>query len=201
MKTNSSLINVIFVSIFILLVQNSFANDSIQNKTDVKYPGVFVGLSAGINHHAGLLGLSLDVNVVKNLSLFGGVGVGGWGYKTSVGLKYYKQYPYGVSYFGGLSHASGMKDFETELETSSGSKEKVKLDLFGINNLNLGMGYVWKVGNNMRFGLDFGYSICLSQKKYEVKSGQTLSSNAEKVMDILVPGGLILGLAFNFGIN
>src|SRR6185369_4566529 len=55
---------------------------------------IYIGIASGVESFAGLLGVSLEGNVAKRVSIYGGVGLGSLGYKLSGGIKFYKKYPY-----------------------------------------------------------------------------------------------------------
>lgn len=165
-------------------------------------PGGYLGISTGINNFNGMLGINGEIKVVKNFTIAGGAGLGGWGYKFAAAVRYYIHYPRGF-YFGlGYSTATGLQGFEAELETSRpGGNQMVELNLNRANNLNINASYQWRLGKRFRLGLDFGYSFPLQNKAWELVSEDiVLSDNSEQVMEILTPGGLILGFGFSIGI-
>lgn len=165
-------------------------------------PGGYLGLSSGINNFNGMLGINGEIKVVKNLTIAGGAGIGGWGYKFAAAVRYYIHYPRGFYFALGYSTATGMQGFEAELETSRpGGNQMVVLNLNRANNLNITASYQWRLGKRFRLGLDFGYSFPLQSKAWELASDDiVLSDNSEQVMEILTPGGLILGFGFSIGI-
>jgi hypothetical protein len=165
-------------------------------------PEGFLGMSTGINNFNGLLGINGEIKIIRNLTLAGGIGIGSWGYKFAGALRYYIHYPRGF-YFGlGYSTATGLKGFETELETTRpGGNQLVELNLNRANNLNLTSGIQWRLGKRFRLGLEFGYSVPLQDKAWDlVTSNVELSDNSEQVLEILTPGGLIVGFGFSVGI-
>lgn len=165
----------------------------------------YIGLGVGINY-AGVIGVILEQNFGK-LSITGGAGLGSWGYKLSGGMRYYTTTPTGVSVVGkgiGVNYAlaTGLSKVPINLETSSGTKQNVNVQLSPVHLLNLTYFNCWKLGNGTsRFGVELGYSIILNAgDNFKVlDSGVTLSSTSLKTLRIIQPGGLVLGLNFTFG--
>jgi hypothetical protein len=165
-------------------------------------PKTFLGPSVGINNISGVIGFLAEVNIVKNVSLTGGVGIGAWGYKASLGGRYYRNYPKGVFYGLGISTATGGKDQEIELTVEpNNEKQTVTMDLDQVYNVNLSIGYQFRIGKKARFNFEVGYSAALQNEPYEVTTpGVQLTKESRQVMDFMSPSGLIFGLAFTFGI-
>ncbi len=182
----------------------SQAYDYPERRTDpTEYvPGGYLGVSIGINNFNGMLGINGELKIVKNLTIAGGAGIGGWGYKFAAAMRYYIHYPKGWCFGLGYSSATGMKGFEAELETSyPGGNQMVVLNLNRANNLNLTGSHQWRLGKRFRLGLEFGYSFPLQDQAWEVASENVvLSDTSEQVMNILTPGGLIIGFGFSVGI-
>jgi hypothetical protein len=199
---------IILLKIFLLfvLIPASFsqAYDSpMQKASALEYtPGGYLGLSSGINNFNGILGINGEIRVIRNFTITGGAGIGSWGYKFAGAVRYYIHYPKGFYFGAGYSSATGLLEFETELETTEpGGLQMVELNLYRANNLNLTASYQWRLGKRFRLGLDFGYSIPLQDKAWELVSEEVVLTDAsEKVMDILTPGGLIIGFGFSIGI-
>jgi hypothetical protein len=165
-------------------------------------PGGYLGLSTGINNFNGMLGINGEIKIIRNLTIAGGAGIGGWGYKFAGAVRYYLHYPKGFCFGLGYSTATGMQGFEAELETTRpGGSQMVELNLNRANNLNLTASYQWRLGKRFRLGLDLGYAFPLQDKAWELVSDDiVLSDTSEQVMDILTPGGLILGFGFSIGL-
>jgi hypothetical protein len=165
-------------------------------------PSVYLGINSGINHIGGLVGLNIEVQAIKNVSVQFGAGIGGWGTKISGTVRYYKNgFPYGTNFFAGYGRASGGDGAEMTLESEAGTDEKFTMNLKPVSVINLGFGRQWKVGRNMRFGFDLGYSLSLDQEPWTKVSptNKELSSDAKTAMNFSSPGGLIFGLNFCVG--
>ncbi len=159
----------------------------------------------GFNTHQGLFGASLEYNFAKNLSSYGGIGLGSWGYKMGTGIRYYLDYPSSWAFNLGFSHATGVNQLALEMEPSmvqggaSGNRE-VTFDLKPVNNINLTAIRYWAVGRKKvnRIHLEFGYAFNLTQHFYTADA--TLSNEGHSFMQVLRPGGLVLGTGFGFGL-
>ncbi|NJO88422.1 MAG: hypothetical protein HC831_05230 [Chloroflexia bacterium] len=187
------------ISVFVLIFSNN--NVTAQSYTENYNQAPYLGLGLGINDYG--LGVGLEIPLNHKLNTYGNIGVGGWGYKMGVGLSYFpRQAPFGGSFNIGYSHALGFKDFETELEVaSSNTTQKVLLDLEPVGTINLFYTYSWTLGRTGKFSLSGGYAIPLEEDAYEVKTQNVkLSSTSKQVLEIMQPGGFILGLKFMFRI-
>ena len=199
------LLNLILLLIIPVLLYSQDPGIYDQPETEQKQviiPKIFLGPSLGINNICGMIGFLAEVNIVKNFSLAGGVGVGFWGYKASLAGRYYNHYPRGVYYCLGISAASGYNDITYNLKVKPDSSMDVDMILHPAYNLNISIGYQFKIGKKNRLNLEIGYSLPLNNNLYEVKTpGVELTDESKQVMDLLTPGGLIIGMAFSFGIK
>jgi hypothetical protein len=161
----------------------------------------YLGFGTGINY-TGLYAITGEFNLYKNLSLLATAGVGSWGYKLLANLHYYKKFPKGIYYCGGFSYSTGIPEIELELETSSGNEEKVLLELKPVVNVDIGIGYAFRLWKRGRLNLEFGYAIdATSGDAYKLKDTQPeLSDTSEKLMKLMKPGGFRFGLNLNIGL-
>lgn len=162
----------------------------------------YIGLSLGMYDYG--IGLVGEVPFGYNYSLFGNVGLGGWGYKAGAGIMYYpSNSPFGHGFGLGYTYAGGFEGFETTLTVEPNDQEMlVALDLYGVSTLNLMYSYSWALGRSMKFALVTGYAVKLGGDTYTVKTpGVELTSESKMVLRIMQPGGLTLGLRMMFGIN
>lgn len=187
---------ILFILCAFLLIRLD-AQTITENKPDNSHP-FYLGVGTGFDNFTGMIGASGTLRVSQMVSLRGGLGIGGWGAKSSIGIKLDKGADSKWAYNLGYSACSGLKDFLTELETSSGENRDVKLDLLSASTLNLAIDRNWRVGKANIFYLEMGYAVPLQGQRWEVKDGTTLSSNGKKVLDIMQPGGIIFGAGFAF---
>jgi hypothetical protein len=178
-----------------------FGQDYYQNPLVPRTPKVYLGLGLGINDYG--LGILLEMPVTRTISLSGGVGIGGWGTKIGGGINIYADHVGRGSEFSlGYSQASGLKDFETTMAVNPGDKNQlVRLDLYTVSTINLIYTYNLKVGKSFKAGFSVGYAFCITESAYKLKtSGVTLTTASQQVLNMMQPGGLIIGMKFMFGI-
>jgi hypothetical protein len=166
-------------------------------------PAAYLGLGAGINNYSGLIGIGLEMPIFPPFTIFGQAGIGTWGTKVGGGLRYY-QHPdlYGSAWALGYSRASGLTDFEVELEIENPKMNtNVLLDLEKVGTLNFDYSYNLKIGRKSKISFHVGYAFALNNgDNYVLKtSGVQLSSTSKQTLKIMQPGGLLLGLALMFG--
>jgi hypothetical protein len=163
-------------------------------------PKFSIGLGTGINNYTALIGVSANLRVYNRVSVQGGVGIGGWGYKFSIGLKYDKHYNGGWSYGLGYSVCPGLNNVKANMKLESGVTQNVNLDYLKASTVNLKTGYTWRIGEMNTFYLDLGYAVPLQSGAWRVTDNSVLSGASESSIKMIQPGGIILGMGFTFGI-
>ncbi len=165
-----------------------------------KPPDLYLGVGTGLNSYTGVLGISGNIRIVKKHFMQAGFGLGSWGYKYTVGLRHDLTYGRGWSFGAGVSHCTGLKSVELEMEQYSGDTKPVKVNLKSANTLNLKATHNWMIGKKNTFYVDLGYAVPLQQSPWEITDGSRISENARKALDLITPGGVILGLGLTFGL-
>ena len=164
----------------------------------------YIGFSTGINNPAGLLGLNIDVPVTAHFDLNAGVGIGTWGNKIYGEARYFlRPCHLGWAFGAGVTYATGLNNFTTNLETTAGDKEQVTLDLYSRTNVYLAAYRFWQLGRRAnRIYLELGVSVPVSAgDAYQQTAGNTIDDNSKNTMKVLTPGGLMAGVGFMFGIH
>jgi len=164
-------------------------------------PKFALGVGTGINNFTALIGPSVNFRVVKLLSLQGGLGLGGWGYKVSGGLILNTSYKGGLYFGAGYSYSPGENNLQMSLPLQSGTTQTVHLDYLAAGTINLKAGYSFRMGKVNTFYLECGYAIPMQATAWKVTDGSALASAATETLNILQPGGIILGLGFTFGFS
>ncbi len=182
----------------LLLSARASAQATFQQSNEIK-PGFYLGFGTGLESFSGIIGITGDFRVHNNFFLRGGAGIGSWGGKLSVGLrneqKYGKSFGYGIY----LSRATGLKNFTTQLETNTGTKD-VKLDLLPGFTLNPTLSYKWLIHDLHRFFIEAGYAIPLQTDPWKVTDGSVLTDTSKLVLQMLQPGGFSFGLGIQFAL-
>ena len=200
MKFNHLLVTLLLGFFIIILPQRIMAQLTNENPEMVATPSTLVGFGFGINDYG--LGGGVELPIAKKITLYGNIGIGGWGWKVGGGLSFYpQQMLYKSSISLGYSVAMGGKGLEEELEVEpSGQSQKVVLDLNKVGTVNLIYSYNIKIGRYSKFVVSTGYAIPVTSNAYEVKSpGVTLTESSKQIISVMQPGGLIFGLKFMFG--
>jgi hypothetical protein len=165
---------------------------------------VYLGVSTGLDNITGIVGPTLEFQFVPNLSVYGAAGLGSWGGKTSIGLRYYMNYPDGFAFNLGLSHATGLSevsfDLQEEFVSGQSGNQMTRFKLLSANTVNVSALKHWLIGSRKRnrFYIEFGWAFPTEYDRY--KTDAALTVQGRQFMQILQPGGLILGVGFNFGL-
>ena len=165
-------------------------------------PKAYIGLNIGVNNPNGLFGISADIPVIKHFSAAAGIGRSTWGWKYFGEVRgYLGECHRGWAAGVGVSHNTGLRDFQAELGTTQGDK-KVTLDLDPQTNAFVNLYHFFNLGKKRnRFSLMLGYSIPLESKSYKVKSGHVLNEDSKKAVETLAPGGVSIGIGFYFKVS
>ncbi|SMG51940.1 hypothetical protein SAMN05661096_03846 [Marivirga sericea] len=164
-------------------------------------PRFYLGLGTGINTYTGIAGISGNYIIDKTLFAQAGVGISAWGIRTSFGLRYDQSYRHGFTWGINLVRSSGIEDIEVEFQTSSGSAQEVTMRFESLSTVNLKMGYNWWFGEYNTFTINLGYSFAFREQPWAIKDGSQLSPISEQVLQLISPGGLILGFGISFALK
>ena len=165
-----------------------------------KLPSFYFGAGLGVNDYG--IGLKMEVPVYERITVDGNIGLGGWGLKLGGNINFYPDnFTRGQELSLGFSTASGMNGLETDLEVEPNDEtQKVTMDLYRVNTINAIYTINLKVGRTGKIGFSGGYAISLTKEAYQVTSGVLLNDMSKQVMNIMQPGGLILGIKFVIGL-
>lgn len=164
----------------------------------VKTQPFYFGFGLGINDYG--IGINLEAPLSQGTSVNGNVGIGGWGFKLGGSINFYPLNNIHNEFSLGYSYASGIKKFNTELTVEPyGNRQTVNLDLFGVSSINLIYTYNINVGKSSKVALSGGYAICVTQDAYYITNSMALDETSELVMNMMKPGGLIIGVKLMIG--
>ncbi len=175
------------------------AQNITENQPD-EYPQVYLGVGTGFDNFTGIFGVSGTLKIYDKFSVRGGLGFSGWGLKNSIGIKYDLKETGGWSYCLGYSHSPGFKGIKLDMELESGGTREITVDYLSANTINLAIDRNWRIGKTNIFYLEFGYAIPLQSNRWRVTDDSAITSSAEMALNLLQPGGLILGAGFAFKI-
>lgn len=177
------------------------AETETSERTDFR-PAIFLGTSSGLENPSGILGVNFEVALVEKFSIGAGAGLSSWGNKLYGEVRYYLDDCYrGWAFGAGVTHNTGLADFEPQMPTTAGDK-KVLVDLKPVTNGFISAYRFWRLGRRTnRFYTMGGYSFRFTDDVYTMKSDDKLSSQGEQAMKILAPGGLSLALGLSFDLS
>ncbi|MFZ4796873.1 MAG: hypothetical protein ACOYMA_05225 [Bacteroidia bacterium] len=194
----------------ILLVLLFAKNSNSQNINDYgiieKKPAFYLGIGTGINNSCGLAGFKLGIRLNDKLILDAGVGVGSWGSKVALGMVFNAIDKNAWCPVLSISRASGINDAIVKLEVVDDfgikSKKDISMDLTAATMFNLGIQRQWERKSGNRLVLDLGFSILVDGASHEnIDYTIHFSDKGKRDLDLLKPGGLMVGFSYNFGVN
>lgn len=162
----------------------------------------YIGISSGINNQSGFLGVNFDVPVTGHFSLGTGLGLSTWGFKSyGEGRFYFKDCNRGWAIGAGVTYNTGLDNVISDIPTTIGTTN-VSMNLNPTANAILSAYHFFNLGRgNHRFYLQLGWSQRITDNPYVITSAHALTSDGTAAMDLLTPGGLILGFGFSFGLG
>ena len=165
---------------------------------------LYLGAGTGLNCPSGVVGANVEFLFASNASLYAAFGLGSWGGKAGGGFRLYPSYPDKFAFSLSYSYASGINkvDLEMDEEYIAGADDvtSVTFRLLPVSTVNITILRHWLVGSarKNRIGLEAGYAIPLATDRFEATS--QLTDDGVTFMNILQPGGFLLGTSFSFGL-
>lgn len=164
-------------------------------------PTFYLDLSTGLDNHTGIIGLAALFPFTEKVGLRTGIGLGAWGTKFGIGLKFENRLSKGWGAGIGYSHCPGMDDIDLTMTDQTGATREVNFDLLQVGSINFTLNHNWVFRNKNIFFIEFGYATPTGGEEfYRINDGSTLTPEEELVMNIIRPGGVILALGFKFAI-
>ncbi len=198
----------ILVLVLIALSLTSFAQRSYKGyksgkggRNNYECPKLYIGVTAGIENPAGLVGFNIDVPVTQRFSLSGSAGLSSWGYKAGgEGRFYFGDCNRSWALGAGVTYNTGLSNVSMTLPTTYGDAT-VLLDLNSKTNVFFAVHKFFNLGRNgHRFDIMAGYSMRLDDDNYTILNNYELTTQGKDVMRVLAPGGLMIGFGFTFGV-
>ena len=181
----------------IFLLTKLEAQNITENQPD-EYPKVYLGVGTGFDNFTGFMGLSGTLKMYEKFAVRGGFGVSGWGLKSSIGIKYDHSETGKWSYCLGYSNSPGAEGIKLDMPLESGGTQEITVDYLSAGTINLAIDRNWRIGKTGIFYFEFGYAVPLQSNRWRVTDGSSITSTTEMALNILQPGGLILGAGFAF---
>lgn len=175
--------------------------------TNARKPSFYLGLATGLNNSTGFFGVTGEIHVQKRLNIIAGLGLGTWGFKPMIGLRYYFDYPYryaiGMTYSYAMGTGKAPIALNLDVIDTAGAvvNKPIPVIVKGISVLNFTAMKFWRVGKQHRFNVEVGYSVPLDDGYgFRIMSNDFVTRESISVLHQIQPGGLILGASFSFGL-
>lgn len=187
---------------------SAFAQEATTGTAETKRPNktagapvCYIGFSLGVNNPSGIVGFDFNIPLAPHVTLDAGAGPSTWGNKLYIGSKYYlRPVQRGWAFGGGITFNSGNENLKTRINTINGRSE-VTLALKPQTNIYISAYHYWTIGRrHNRFFLELGRSVHITQVKYTNLRGPELTSDSDRVLKRLAPGGTMIGAGFSFGL-
>lgn len=177
-----------------------------KTKTSALTPYLYLGPGMGINNYTGLIGGIFEVPIIPHWSAFISGGSGGWGSKLGGGIMFYirKQEYLGSSFGLGISNAFGVNNLKTDLYIQGvEDPQPVELILYDAPTFNITYQYHIRMGRTSKFVIGTGIAFAMVDSPYDVMipDNAELADASKLTMKMLQPGGLMVSLAFQFGVG
>lgn len=196
----------LFASLFVIVLLNkAMAQSKNDYGTLAKNPTFYIGVGSGLNNNCGLVGIKLGVRLSDKLLLDASAGVGSWGNKVGLGLVFNAINTNAWCPVISISRATGIDEIPLDMEVQNmygtgTAKVNMKYNPATLFNISVQRQWIRKKGNRLVF--EMGYSILIDGAGYELLDNRyTLTSRSKSVLNVLKPGGLMLGFSYNFGVH
>lgn len=197
----------LFILLFVIVLLNkAMAQSKNDYGTLTKNPAFYIGVGSGLNNNCGLVGLKLGVRLSDRLLLDASAGLGSWGNKVGLGIVFNAVNTNAWCPVISISRATGIDELPLNMEVrdqygiTSNRQVKIKYNPATMFNVSLQRQWIRKKGNRLVF--EMGYSILIDGASYELlDNNYTLTDRSKSVMNVLKPGGLMIGFSYNFGVN
>lgn len=160
----------------------------------------YIGFGTGINSFTGAIGAAGNVRIGRLMFMEGSIGLGTWGYKYSIGLRYdfrlKNTFGAGINYTG----ATGMDGLVLPMTLRNGTSKNVSLNCHQAATVDIKGRYSMNIGRSNILYFDLGYAIPLEEKAWEITDGSDVSSSDMRALDVIQPGGFLAGIGVLFGI-
>ena len=160
------------------------------------------GVESGWNSYAGILGGRFEYRALGSFALNAGFGVGTWGFRPSLGMRYYLSYPYGLAFGMGAAYNTGEEKYDHKVMTEDAAglrtKQTVTFVLKPTTVINLTALYAWRTSGGDRLYLEIGWGFPLNNSpyRYTTETGNTLTQGTKDKIKISKPGGLIVAAGY-----
>lgn len=183
-----------------------------------KKPNAFFSIGSGVHYKYGLIGLGFGMRIGEDILGELNVGMGAYGFKSGFTAVFNAGSNKKWRPTFGFSRASGIKNQELDVQVVyqlNSFDVKTKMDLAPAFVLVPGFQRVFMFKNGSNLALDIGYAIALNSPSFTFSGDEDmvliegvgrpvnqvkLSSTQKRIFELLGPGGLQLGLSFNFGL-
>lgn len=178
-----------------------YAQKFVVIKNPASYKNLHVGFGTGVNAYTGYLGSVAEYRLSDRISTFGALGVGSWGVKTGIGLKYLTiDNPVLSAVSLGYSHAFGRKNFEMSVNVYGRSLPvDVDVDFLRSGAINMVFEHFFMLKNNNRLVVFVGYGFKTTSNPWVINGENVRIRKEEKSsLDMRQPGGFIFGATYMF---
>lgn len=190
--------------LFILfsLSATSFAQNNLLSQVVNETPSTFISIGLGINH-TGILSVGVDVPLAEQISAFGDIGIGSWGWKLGIGGSYHFNNIRKGSAVSLAFYRAGGSGTQSVIITNEAGRE-IPTFLNPTSTINATYSYNLKLGNKGKVAFVGGYAFAITdiEKAYETNVlNAQFDDFSKQLIKLLHPNGLILGVKFLFGIG
>lgn len=176
------------------------------------YPFVLLGVGTGINAFSSIYGIVGTIMLAPRWRARLGIGSGAWGKKVAFGVQYDLRPPVYRNKFWSFSfnyaHSRGFKgiiywDAASKVLAFGGKKtgpEITRIRQLPVNTVNLSL-LRQRLRRLSGWTLEMGYSINWQSRPWELLDNAASSPVIVKNMKSIQPGGVIVGISYQFGIG
>lgn len=163
----------------------------------------YYGVATGFNSNSGLFALQADIILLPKIYAGFSGGIGLYGGIAGTSLSYFfNENQKGFEVTGGYSYHTGLRELWINI-FEQGISWDIPFRLNSGGAAHLGIAWNWHTLERVRLSFLMGYSLPVHGLAFDKLSNQTVPveamEQAENIMEIVQPGGFMIGLRLMIG--
>jgi hypothetical protein len=155
----------------------------------------YIGAGTGLNGPSGLAGIFVNYRLYKFVHLNAGTGLSLWGFRHSIGAEIDANPVKGGGVGIGYSYSTGFDSINLSISNGRSSTERV-MQLYPTKTINLTFHYKLLIFKRHYIQFYTGIASKIGTRvagQYRILEGDPLSQDDKDVLNVMVPGGFMLG--------
>lgn len=162
----------------------------------------YLGAGTGLNGPSGLAGIFVNYRIYKFVHLNAGTGLSLWGFRHSIGAEIDANPVKGGGVGIGYSYSTGFDSINLSISNGRSSTVRV-MQLYPTKTINLTFHYKLLIFKRHYIQFYTGVASKIGTRvagQYRILAGDPLSQDDKDALNVMVPGGFMLGANLMLGL-